>query len=298
MTTLKQIKPLLDFIKKNHRPILTKVRATNETLSVTDLETTIIFHDNYGLDVGLHDVNTLGLIPGNTKDFQDFPLIDTSTENFIDKVFLNQETIEAIIPFTSKDETRPYLNGMAINDGHFVATDGHTLRAIKMTGKLNENYIIPATSLKILLKLIKKFKVKNELLCFLDNGYLITEAADFSFKCRLIQREYPKWQNITPSKFQNTLKIDNWIDFKELKPLFNTRNFACILTNIENSIILKIKGHVNQYIIGKTDLNFEVGFNVTFIEKAIEKKTSFNIEYNGPLSPTLINGAIIMPLKV
>ncbi len=59
---LKQLKPKLNFIKKNARPILTMVKVTKNSLEVNDLETYVTIKDNHGLSEGLHAYDTLGLV--------------------------------------------------------------------------------------------------------------------------------------------------------------------------------------------------------------------------------------------
>ena len=49
---LKQLKPKLNFIKKNARPILTMVKVTKNSLEVNDLETYVTIKYNHGLSEG------------------------------------------------------------------------------------------------------------------------------------------------------------------------------------------------------------------------------------------------------
>ena len=45
-----------------------------------------------------------------------------------------REAIDLTLPFVSKDETRPHLTRPARHAGHVVATDGHTLAAVRYDG--------------------------------------------------------------------------------------------------------------------------------------------------------------------
>ena len=297
MKEINKIKPILNHFKKSTRPILSQVKINTTSLTVTDLETTIKFHDNYGLSKGLHSIETLGLID-TPQDSSDYPVIPMDIPNTTDTFTLLLSALESLIPFASKDETRLHLKGIAVDYSNFVATDGFTLKHLPIIGRTENSYIMPVNSMKILVKLFKKFKLKGEISFQVDDIDLIVNTEYFTLKAKLIQREYPKWQSIIPTKFDKKIVIDNWIDFKELKPLFNQRSFACTLENIEGNIVLKIPNIDNQYIIGKAEINFKLGYNVKLIERAIGKSKAFNIQFNNEVAPTLINEAIIMPLKV
>ena len=257
MITLKQIKPIFNYIKKSTRSILTNVLVTNKGIHCTDLETYILIKDKLGLDNGLHQVNTLGLVKG-LDNIDDYP-----TYNFIIKEVesenLNLDLINLILPFASDDETRLNLCGVAFNKGYLVATDGHTLRSHEFAMKLDNSYIIPSASLKILCKLLKKYKINDSFNCKLNEEYMLIDNEYFSFKCKIIQREDPKWQCIVPAKFKHEIIISNWVDYKELKPLLdNYRNVSTIEIK-KGEVVFKIKGVDNEYIIGNCGKNIEEG---------------------------------------
>ena len=176
MTTLKQLKPLFNYAKKQTRPLLTRIVVDNVSIKITDLETTIRIQDNFGLKVGYHDINTLGLTKPieNIEDIKDYPyyLFDFKIDELY-SLKISQETIQSFLPFCSKDETRIYLNGIAI-----VATNGHILKFEPLANKTDHSFIIPYTSLVILNTLLKKYKIKDDITML------------FNEECLIINHEY------------------------------------------------------------------------------------------------------------
>lgn len=302
MITLKQLKPALNFIKKAHRPILSKVAILGNTLLLTDLETTIEILDNFGLAAGLHDINTLGLVKPTYENELDYPGHNFSFE--IDSVYsfsFSQKDIESFLPFCSKDEIRLNLNGVAIANDHLVATNGHILKYVSLGENKSEfNYIMPATSLKILNGLLKKYKIKDEFTVHLNEETMIVRNEKFNFKAKLIQREYPKWSAIIPKEYKHEFTVNNWINVRELKPLFNRKNAIEIRLG-QGQAVATVRGHDETYIIGQCPnlLEYSISFNAKLFNSCIAKnKGEITIKYNNNLSPVLVNNNICMPLKL
>lgn len=295
MVTLKQIKPIFNFIEKNTKSMLRNIMVNANGMIAYDFETMILIKDNYGLRHGFQEHSTLGLLDSFTTDEDDYPLMDLSVEG--SKVTMSLGIIESLLPFASKDETRIFLNGIAINAGHFVATDGCCLKAIKVESELE--CIIPATSLKILVRLLKLYKIKDSFDCSVNDEYFTVSNEHFTFKARLIQRDFAKWQAVIPRAYISEMHIVEWIDYKELKPLFNMKS-SCSLECKEGKVILNIIGRDKSYVVGhcEPEMNEVLGFNVTYIERAAAGSRSFKIKFNNALASTEINEAIVMPLRL
>ena len=301
MTTLKQLKPVLNSLKSKCRPILNNVYVENGKMVMTDMETTLEVNDCFNLEEGFHAIETLGLIGANkeiSKD--DYPLIDFTFDYPVDQFKWSQNSIESFLPFTSNDETRIFLNGIAVNDGHLVATTGHILKYEKIDNDITSNYIMPRTSLKILNNLLKKFKVKEDITIKLNEGYMLTKNEYFTFKCRLIQRDYPKWLAVVPTKYAHEFVIDNKLDVKELKPLFNPRTNGIKITLLSGKVFAAISGYDQNYLIGHCDedLDFTIGVNAMYLDTCLNGSNISVVKFNNGLSPMLANNNIVMPLKI
>lgn len=303
MTTLKKILPVFKKLTKGKtRPVLQNVLVQNGQILGTDLETNLVIKNNFSLDDGLHVVKTLGLVDGNTEGVEDFPAHRFISEfEDVDSFPMSLELIETLLPFASKDETRLHLNGVAINNGHYVACDGFTLKAIELPCEVGNDYIIPRTSLEILVQLLKKYKIKGDFKCLVNGEHFFIDTPFFTFSTRLILRDYAKWSSVVPTKFTKHATIDQWIDFKELKPLLNTRNNSSRLELKNGEVTLIITGYENnKYIVGHCDksLNDTIGFNLEYLNRAAGKSKSFNLKFINELCPVMVNDSIVMPLKL
>lgn len=304
MTTLKQLKPALNFIKKEHRPVLKLVNVTSEGMRLTNLETYIIVNDSFGIEPGFYEVPELGIVNNSKQcdEFPQFPELDQVKMS----VELTQGELEAFIPFCSKDETRLMLNGMALNKGHLVATDGHRMHFKNLNiDSDHDSYIFPRESLVILNKLLKKYKV-NEFTVNYSDDFSQVKTDYFTFYARLIQREFPKWDYCVPKKFTGVFTINEWPSFKEIKPLLKRSYASRIeLKNKKVSIhFLTESGEELTHIIGESSkyIEFTVGFNALYLDQLFKKHSELTFKFNSELSPVgfMADGyeGVIMPLRL
>jgi len=303
--TLKQLKPILKSlnIRGDFRPILNNVLVTSDSLSIHDLETCITIKDTYGLKEGLHTLETIDLLKENNGiDIKEYPLLPKQDATDF-KVILNINDLERFLKFVSKDQTRLHLNGVGISDGHIVATNGHILKFKEIEYDSNaQDIIIPTKSIKTLVRLMKKYKLENAY-CEIDDIYLFIDNSQFRFTSRLISREYPRWQAVIPQKFEYQFNVTNWINYKELKPLFNPKTKRCTITVLDGMVNFKIDGHDTSYLIGScedTKLNLNINFNGEYLDLVCKNKANETIvlKGNNELSPILSNNnEIVMPMK-
>tara|TARA_R100001086_G_scaffold245229_1_gene175884 strand:- start:48 stop:956 length:909 start_codon:yes stop_codon:yes gene_type:complete len=302
MTTLKQLKPILNYVKKEVRPIIRNILVTDKGLIATNFETMLLIKNTFGLKSGLHDIETLGLINDPSLDnIEDYPIVEFELDP-LDKVSTTFQMLNNLLPFCSKDETRIHLSGIAVDNDSLVACDGFTLNYYALNQDIKHNYIIPNSSIELLLKLIKKFKIESkEIVLKLNEEYLLIENENFSLLSRLIARDYAKWNGVIPKKYSNSFEVTNWIDYKELKPLFNKRTNACSIQLKKGKVLLNIPNYPKEKkVIGTCDesLKTEIGFNVKYLDRAANGCNQFTIRFNNELSPTSVNNAIVMPMKL
>ena len=297
---LDKLKTKLKFISKGVRHILVNVKVNNDSIECNDLETFVKIKNNYGMSPGLQRFDTLGLIESNSKDVDDYPLVDFDDEFTDRQIETTMEILQDLNKYASNDETRPFLSGVAVDRTHLVATNGHVCKYVELDNEIENSYIIPRTGIINLVKLLKGFKIKGSFKIELNEEYAVIDNEYFTCKIRLIAREYIKWQAIVPDKFEYSFTVTNWINLKELKGLFCVHRYACTLKTIKGNVVLIPKGYdgLAHYIIGKTTHNFELGFNVNYLDLAAKKDKQFTIKFNNDLSPCMVNGAIVMPLKL
>jgi DNA polymerase III sliding clamp (beta) subunit (PCNA family) len=298
----KKLKTKLKFINgKYARPILKHIEVTPHGLTCTDLETSIFIKDTFNLAVGYQHIDTLGLAPSIPQDSfpQDsFPLISFDVDAPEDHVTVKLHDLFYCSKFASNDETRLHLNCVAFDSGHMIGIDGHTMRTFPTT-TLSESYLIPRTSLKVLEGLIKGYKVKGDVTIIFKEGHAFINTDFFTFKARLIQREFPKWKLVVPKKFANILTLSNIPKYSAIKPLLNKRTNAVHIICENEKLSLVIPGHELSFDLGTyLGKDFIIGINMAYLERACNGQSTVEFKFNNELSPLLINEAIVMPLKV
>lgn len=301
--TLKQLKPIFkSVVSKNQRPILNNAMVVNNKILLTDIETHLYIKDTYQLKEGLHTLDTIDLLTENNGvDTIDFPLLAENIDIQDRAHLINIKLLEHSIKFASKDETRLYLNGLCVCKDNLVATNGHVLIFNEIDYQGNESYIIPTKSIKVLIRLMKKYKFENVTMGF-GEGFMIVDNSQFKLIVRTIKREYPKYQAVIPAKFKYQFNVTNWINFKELKPLFNSKTFKCFVTVIAGIVSLTIDGHDGLYIIGHCEdkkLDLRLGFNASYLDLVCNGHDRTVLKGNNEMSPMLTNrNELIMPMKL
>jgi DNA polymerase III sliding clamp (beta) subunit (PCNA family) len=295
---LEQLKTKLNYLKKNKRPILNMVQVTVDGLQCTDLETDIKIKNTFSLNQGLQKLDSLGLLPSSNDMINEYPELFLKTDYSRDTVTVKIDDLFYCAKFASNDETRLYLNCVAFDSGYMVGIDGHTMKTYK-TKKLDESYLIPRTSLKVLDGLIKGYKIKGDITFNFDDSFAYVDNEFFSFKSRLIKREFPKWQTVVPAKYKYNLLMSDLPSLKTIKPLLNPKTNIVHVTSVNKKLSLVIPNQDLSYPIGEYQGDdFTLGVNMTYLERACNGEKLVCLKFNNELAPLEINNAIVMPIKV
>lgn len=126
------------------------------------------------------------------------------------------EMIDATLYASSTDETRYNLNGVyieQIEEGRirFVATDGHRLAQIdkavpKPVSFLDKGIIVPRKGMGEIRKLCEDPDAPLEI--GLGDGFLLLRRPGLLLSCRLIDGEFPNYQQVVPNDHRIRLVVD------------------------------------------------------------------------------------------
>jgi DNA polymerase-3 subunit beta len=126
------------------------------------------------------------------------------------------ELIDRTLYATSTDETRYNLNGVlieAVDEGRLrcVATDGHRLAKTEKSlpeplGFLEKPIIVPRKGVGEIRKLADELDERIEL--GLGEGFLIARRPGLLLSCRLIDGEFPNYQQVIPTDARIRLVIE------------------------------------------------------------------------------------------
>lgn len=142
---------------------------------------------------------------------------------------------KAAVICSSQQNIRKYLMGVAIDQGHIVATDGNRLFYASVVGldSALPSIIIPRKSIE---DFFKKAKLKTPL----EHTVLIEhdcrtctmtiEGTDISETCMLIDMRYPEWKRVIPKteswNHQQDMPAFNWdfmADFQKIAKILSPK---------------------------------------------------------------------------
>lgn len=286
--------------KRTKLPILNHIRALKSRAMATDLDTFITCATN--LPDGIYAAAMLGagiVQPITEISMDNFPLPATLDGHF-KTITLPVDDLAFLARAMSKEETRYYLQGIAVTHEGLVATDGHRLHMIRMGTGVGENQrdwlIIPRSAIDYAIK-----EKGNVTINLYRNGCEIL-AGEYSFITRYIDGTYPDYARVIPKGL-------------EKETVFNALEFAKIAK--DNGKMKKARGMRDDCKIrlddtGKAkimglDISFPVscrfdiniGFNVLFMR---DVGFDGSLKYDASGNPILIEQgdklAVVMPVRI
>jgi DNA polymerase III beta subunit, central domain len=151
---------------------------------------------------------------------------ETNMENI--EIEIPMQVLDAATICTAVKDVRFYLNGVAINKGHVVSTDGHRAFACKIDG-LDENIevIIPTEAIKAFIKKVPSKNRKGHCTIVVDRNARQGKISNFPLQVHElfipIDGKFPDWQRIYPKdapfEYQGHYPTFNWsymADFQKM----------------------------------------------------------------------------------
>lgn len=255
-------------------------------------------------DDGLH-VN--GIVLKSEDDVSCYPLLPQSTQ-----LLGSLEDLDLILSrvnyAASSDPTRYHLNGVYLDKGRAVATDGHRLALTNtpdgwnVAAKLNIHSEAVEVIQKLAIENAEIHKTSTTETYMLKHG-----ALELSF--RSLPNNYPNVDQFLPKKYNKTviLNTNTTLDaLKRMKPILKGQKNKGVKITINNDEFkIERDGTVlTASCASKFDDPIEFGVNAEYLTEALSKfkNTSCKFYFNDKISAFKIsNGtadAIIMPLRV
>ncbi len=270
------------------------------------------------IEAGKSYFKLMGLLKDDFPQLPEFPSHSKSS----DIIKIPQKTLKTMIQLTSfamsHDETRYVLNGILFSFKDkalkMVATDGRRLalieKALPELGSVKKDVIVPMKTIQELNRnLIEEGDV---LFCFKENQLQIN-LNPITITSRLIEGEYPNYEQVIPKKVKEELKI-NTQDFLQA-----TRR-ANILTNQESQSV-KINIIKDRMIITKNtpelgevreeiEVDYKggelaIGFNPNFLIDVLKNISGEDVKFGfiDPEKPAVIKSGddytyIVLPMQV
>lgn len=189
---------------KNTLPILDRACVKDKTLIVSNLVNTLeIF--NVNLPDGLYDIQGDSLFLDTTYSIDDFPEVPTGNKELALSVNLDEFLyhFEKAAKFVGKDELRPVMMGVHINDtkvsqtAEIVSTDAHTMYRQKLNDVKKEKQFgtIDIQAPKILATLSKFLECDYISISKLEGNNVVIDCEDFRLTMRY-DGKYPNYDGV------------------------------------------------------------------------------------------------------
>ncbi len=261
----------------------------------------------------------VGLLREDFPQLPDFPALGGKSA---DLVKIPQNTLKNMIQLTafamSHDETRYVLNGLLFSfkdkNLKLVATDGRRLalieREIPEMGNIKKDVIVP---MKTIQELNRNLGEAGDAVFYFKENQLQINLGQTTIISRLIEGEYPNYEQVIPKKIKEELKI-NTQDFLQAARRAN------ILTN-QDSQAIKINLIKDRMIITKNtpdlgeareevEVDYKggelvIGFNPVFLIDVLKNVADESVRFGfiDPEKPAVIRSGedytyIVLPMQV
>lgn len=238
-------------------------------------------------------------------------------------------------PFAASDETKQVLTGVNIKftapknktdeRGEvesalvYATTDGHRASVYRTTPLIQSvddtEVTIPAGAFSRIAKLLKTASVADVRVTF-DGGMLSVALPNITYFSRLLEGDYPKYEQLIPKRFEGELTADTNI-FKEAMGVLQALSKSdpkrkigslhiasgdedCILTE-EVAGKGAVTRFVSAVVVGAGDR--AIGFNIDYLADAVKVLGPvMQLHYNSPTSPMILRDGgythLIMPVQI
>lgn len=229
-------------------------------------------------------------------------------------------TINTVARAASRDETRPVLTGILVKFSKdklkMVATDSYRLSVRETVAesslKDKKEVIIPRASLEELARICSQSGAEKISIGIMD-GQAIFAAADTILTSRLIEGQFPNYQQLLPDEFKHEINMDR----EELMEavgrisLMAQKNAPLRLKFASGELTISAQtpqvGEAKETMpVAFQGEEVEIGFNPEFLREGVDSVAAKQIALRiiSPLRPGLIKGEgddflyLIMPVRL
>ena len=211
--------------------------------------------------------------------------------------------LETACKFVSKDELRPQMCHIAVNNNHIVATNAHYLYFDPITNNTNCNILIKPEVIKI----IKDINTTNWQVFESDLFLMFSDGSNEIYQV-LEKNNFPNWQAILPQSAETHINTNKKELIAEIKKAANFNSIDLISLNANGCLKIEAKDEdagkeyskeLKQY--SKQGSDIIIGFNAGYLNAILSEieSDSINIELNSPTKAAIINrNFLLMPVML
>ncbi|OSA84087.1 hypothetical protein B2H84_03090 [Clostridium botulinum] len=188
----------------------------------------------------------------------------------------------------AKDEIRPILNGVCINNNEFIALDGYRLALRKGNFETKEPVIVAAD----LIKVINKVKYECNVKIYYNYNYVKFKFGDLEIIGYRQQGNYINYNSIIPEDYNTkvTLKIKPILDI--LKDYKKNKFILVDLDFQKDKLIIKANNEVatveESINIGLQGIPLQISFNPDYLMDSFKNYNNATLELINCVSPMVI----------
>lgn len=225
----------------------------------------------------------------------------------------------------STEETKQILTGVRMTIAgdtlEFAATDGHRLAVVALGfGEVQTEPIeltVPARSLRELDKVASRLQPNDEITLAFEPGQIVFSAADFRLTSRVLEGQYPAYQQLLPRQFERSITVDR-------RQLLNAVERIAVLADQKNNVIrFDIDPSCDQLLLsveardvgsGRESVTAQISgdglaitFNVKYLLEGLKVLSTADIQLNintatTPVTLTPLGGFkmiyLVMPIQI
>jgi DNA polymerase III subunit beta len=216
-------------------------------------------------------------------------------------------TIDTVLYAVSDDDTRLILNSVYVNQTEVVAIDGHRMSITPLPVPIEDQFILPATSLS---KLKKTLPGDSLDMCVMDNFIHFREGTT-AVSIRPIAKEYPNYRTVIPSGPHDVIKVkksDLANALKLVTIMADKQQSTTLDFTAEGTLTVSTKNNDTGVLEDRMEADcykpIKIGFNARYLMDVVKhlKKDIMELEVRGPLSPVIIREDerihVVMPKKI
>lgn len=230
------------------------------------------------------------------------------------------ETINTVARAASRDETRPVLTGILIKFSRekvkMVATDSYRLSVCEtkavttLTDK--KEVIVPRSSMEELARICGQVKPERVTVGLID-GQAIFSAGNIFLTSRLIEGQFPNYQQLLPEEFKHEIQVDReeLLEVVGRIGLMAQKNAPIKMKFATGELTVSAQtpqvGEASESMpVAFQGEEVEIGFNPEFLRDGVEsvKEEQVALRIISPLRPGLLKGVgdeflyLIMPVRL
>ena len=222
-----------------------------------------------------------------------------------------REALDFVLPAASKDESRPQLCTVYMQDQNLVATDGHRLHLAPLPAPLAGSLLLPSTAAATLSRMLKH---GDQAILARADDVLRIKCGSWQLDTRLSDRTFPPFRQVIPSMdHQPTLMQVQAALFNKavtrVSRLTRDKRLKLCINGVIGLTTWDAEAGAAQLQVPVVQSNHQgddlhIGFDAPYLAQAVPKKAAHvHMGFNGPLDPLRVDLAgcklaVIMPLRL